>query len=238
MKNRLCTYCGKTFQSKRKRECCDRSCAAKLAMQTKGRMAWQPEEEELLEDFCRVKPVKDVIRAVQRLERKNGWPIRTSTSIKVKIKRMGLSRVCIYDNLTPSELARICDVPRDRVEGWVERRECPCRWVDGNKRAISLSAFQKWVRENRELLAGISRDALAFILTDKNLIEDIASLPPPVVGRPRPVRRIDTGQTFESVKAAARASFVHPKSISGAIRRGGRSGGTMWEYIPGNHSYN
>lgn len=200
-------------------------------MQAKGKMAWQPAEEALLEEYCGVRPVREVVRMVQRLNKKQGWPIRSSTAIKVKIKRMGLSRVCVVDNFTPSELARIFSVPRDRVEMWVESKGCPYRKVDGYKGAIRLSSFQKWAAQHPDLLAEIDQDALFYILDDASLVKHISGLSLPAIGRPQAVRRLDTGETFKSVRNAAKKSYVHPKNIREAIRRDGTSAGTKWEYV-------
>jgi len=47
----------------------------------------------------------------------------------------------------------------------------------------------------------------------------------------KPVKRLDTGVVFSSVKEAGKACYVSPEAISSAIKRGGKSCNTFWEYI-------
>lgn len=51
--------------------------------------------------------------------------------------------------------------------------------------------------------------------------------------KPRPVRCIDTGETYPSVTAAAQANYLDPSSISQGVRYGYRIGGRRWEYANG-----
>jgi len=47
----------------------------------------------------------------------------------------------------------------------------------------------------------------------------------------RKVRRLDTGEIYESVLDAARKAEVDRSSIARAIERGGKSAKTKWEYV-------
>ncbi len=47
----------------------------------------------------------------------------------------------------------------------------------------------------------------------------------------KPVKRLDTGEIFPSVKEAGKKCYVSPEAISSAIKRAGKSCNTHWEYV-------
>ena len=47
----------------------------------------------------------------------------------------------------------------------------------------------------------------------------------------RPVVNLDTGQTYESVRAAAKAAGIESTTFRGALRKGVPCGGHHWRYV-------
>jgi hypothetical protein len=221
-----CEYCGIEFEATRYRRCCDRTHSTYLALQAKGKDFWHEEEESLLEKLAGEKPIAEIIKAVQRLDRRMGWQAKTDTAIQVKMKRLGLSRRCTLDNFTPAELARILGIPRDRPESWVEKFGLPYRKVDGYKGAILLKDLRQWASVNPHRMAGCTEEGLQWLLGDE-LGSAIAALPIPTHGRPKPVTR-DDGVEYSSIKAAARANYIHRSRIREAVIGGGKSAGYRW----------
>lgn len=225
-----CEYCGKLFVAKRPRRCCTRSCAALLTRRSLGQ-EWKPEEIELLENLAGSAPMPDIIKRLRNLEKRNGWNKRTPIAIQVKLKRLGLRQTCEENNFTLSELARTLKVPRDRVELWLERHGLPYRRVLRNKFSIQQSPFRKWAALHIHLLAGVDPDGLKWLTNWKNA-EAIASAPLPRHGRATPIRRLDTGETYRSIKEAARQCFLHPSSSRRALDAPEyRAGGSEWETV-------
>ena len=231
MKTRACERCQKPFTSKRPRRFCDRRCAAIVATAKRGTPAWSEDEKHFLETLAGNFPSNELVKRFQNKSKREGWPTRTDGAVKTEIKRLGLSLWCVWDNVNPSELARTLGVSRDRVELWCEKGLLPYRYVAGGKRAIELRGFTKFCRQHPGRLAGIDPERIEWLTRDSGVGEAIAKLPPPTLGYPQPVKRLDTGEEFPSVKAAARASCIHPSSLREAIARGGTSAGTKWQYV-------
>lgn len=225
-----CVVCQKPFTAKKKRMCCDRSCAATFSLSARGIAPWHKEELALLEKKLGHQPISDIIQAIQDLDRTMGWSIRTATAIKVKIKKLGLSMKCTFDNLTSGELARKLNVNRDRVESWVEKYGLPHRKVDGYKGAIRLDEFRKWASSNPQKLAGIEQSRLEELL-GPDLAAVCSNLPLPTQGRPQPVKCLETGETFPSFRAAAAANNIDKQCIAGAVNRNGKSVGRRWKAL-------
>jgi hypothetical protein len=226
---RSCEYCGKQFESKRSRRCCDRTCAAKLAMKTKGRSAWSASEEALIERIAGTMPMADIIKKVRSFQRRNGLEVRTETAVKLKLKRMGESRKCTLDNLTQYELSRMLGISFDRVRNWTRLHNLPYKRAARNQFAIKLSDVRELAERKPHLFAGIEWATLMWLLDDEKLAD--SCLKSKLTGLPMPVKRLDTGEVFPSIKEAAGRSYVTPGCIQGAIKRGGRSAGTQWELV-------
>ena len=64
MKN--CIFCKKEFETKTKRLCCTRSCAAKFSTEKKGGSAWKHEEIEYLEDNLGVLPFPVLVKSFKK----------------------------------------------------------------------------------------------------------------------------------------------------------------------------
>lgn len=224
-----CEVCKKTFTTKRHRRCCNRQCSSKLMMFAKGLNPWQEKELVLLEKMVGCNPIVDIVEAIQQLDRRQRWPLRTETAIRVKLKRMGHTLKCVLDNLTPADLAKSLGINRDRVDAWVEKYGLPYRKVDNYKGAIRLSDFQNWAREHPQKLAGIDQDCLEWLLQDAEFSAYCSNLPVPVQGRPQPVKDLTTGNVFPSFKAAARANYLEEHGIQAAIHRGGTAASKRWQ---------
>lgn len=86
-------------------------------------------------------------------------------------------------------------------------------------------------KRHPELLGGIHRDKLFALLEDADLADFIASNYPTHKGGGTSVQVIETGDTFPSVRAAAKAFYVRPQSIYFAIRRNSTCAGYHWRRI-------
>lgn len=227
----VCEHCHQPFQAPKKRRCCTRSHSAQLMLEARGDHPWKPEELALLEELSGHQPFPAIVSAVQRLDRKMGWHVRTHEAVKIKLGRMGLTRKCVYDNFTRQELARTLNIPYDRVESWTQKHGLPYSKVSRNQGRIKLIDFQKWAKQNPQCLAAIEFSRLLFVLNDERLAQQCSEMPLPTIGRPQRVRNLHTGQEYPSFRQAALASYVTKHCIPAAIERGGRSAGYAWEVL-------
>jgi hypothetical protein len=228
MKGR-CEYCGKPFEAKRPRRCCDRSCAAKLAHETKGLTPWEDDAVFWLEQNAGRYPLSELINRFNGAARRNGWGKRSPDAIKLRLSRNNLSRKCTEDNMGRYEIARAFGIHPDRVRLW-NKKGLPYRKIARNQCAIRVKDLREFLLTYPELATGIDEQSLEWVL-GKPAAEKIAAAEKSTRGYPRPVLCVSTGEKFPGIKAAARAKLVHQSSIRRAINSNGRCLGHEWRYL-------
>ena len=229
-----CAYplCGRDFTSKRRRQCCGRSCAAKLGGLNNGRGPWTPDEEMALEMLSGTIPFTELCKRMRTLARRRGWPVRTNRAIRVRMDRRGISQRCEEDNLTAAELARQLGINVKRVHIWI-RLGLPSRKISRSISAIRLSDLKAFLLAHPEQIDGIAVCELGMVLGHEvaSRIQERSLSAKPRRKRTRPVRCLDTGETFPSVREAGRVHYLSYSTIQDAIRRDGRAGGYKWNYL-------
>ena len=233
--NQTCAYCGREFPKPlRKRFCCDRSCAAKLARQRLGVAPWSEEEADYLRERSGSVPFPLLIRNFVAHGKNKGWPSRTKVAIEVKLKRLhrveNLQRKCTLDNWTMRELARCLGISHDRVRSWCRTGGLPCKKIARNQSAIRRVDLKRWLMEHPEKAADVERYLLEAVLDDNQVADFVLSHEPDTRGYSRPVICLDTGLRFSSAKAASRASYASPGCVAKACRTGGRAAGKRWAW--------
>lgn len=231
----ICEHCQKEFEAKRLRRCCDRACASRVGMQVSGRKAWRTEETQYLIDIGGRYPLEKIVRRMQNFNKKHGWAARSPTAVQIKLRRLGISRKCIYDNFNRFELARILDISPDRVRSWTRRFGLPFR-KGGALTSISISSFRLWAYAHPELLTGIEAERLDWLMNDLDFCLEVAL--PPIQKTPKrkkfvpiTVKRKDTGAVYPSLRDAAEAAYVHRSSLGKAIAQGRQCAGIEWEIV-------
>lgn len=226
---RTCAVCGSEITGPRCKVICSKKCSGQHSANLRGD-AWRGEELALIERLADELPGLEIIKRLQRFQRRNGWKVRTDVAILLKLKRMKISRKPTLDNFSGSDLARLLGVDRERVRLWTRCHELPFRRIHRNCTAISTADFVEWAGKNPELVAGINPENLEWLGLPSELIEDVPTVRV-VRSAPRPVRCVDTGEVFRSVKEAGRRKYVNAKNIPAAIARDGSTGGLRWEYV-------
>lgn len=230
MKTRACERCKALFTYTRPRRFCDRQCAISVSLSSRKIASWSEEEKHYLRLLAGTLPLPDLVKKFQAKARREGWPPRTTNAVEIKLGRLGESQKCTLDNFTIWGLARALGVGFDRVELWTQRG-LQYRKVARNQGAIAIKDFIRFCKEQPERVAGVDPELLEWVTGDAELAEAIAKLPPPRIGYAQPVQRLDTGEVFPSIRSAAKASFIHKRSIAQAIARDGTSAGTKWRYV-------
>jgi hypothetical protein len=231
VKQRNCAYCGKLFESKRIRLCCDRSCSGKLSQAKKGKLAWQADELGILETWIGSEPMEAIAKRIQRLDKKRGWPVRSTTAIYVKAKRLYPSVRPVVDNFTRNEIANILGINAERVRMWTRTHGLEFKRRHRSGLSIKASQFRSWAYDHPEKLAGVRSERLDYLMNDLEFCKHVEQLPYTGVGIAKPVKNLSTGQTFKSAREAAKATYISRRSIADAIERNGKSAGYRWEYI-------
>lgn len=228
-----CQHCQQLFvPNKNRRKYCSHRCSAISLSIANGNHPWREPELLLLEKLSGRYPFPDIVQRVQSLDRRRGWSVRTEAAISSQMKRMRLSFRCTLDNFTCIELASVLNIGVGRVRyTWKRRHGLPVRRIAKNQNAISLKEFRVWATAHPSCLAGIDRDCLLWVLGDPVLAEHCSQLPVVGQGKPKKVRRLDTGEEYPTLKAAAAAVHVEPATISEALRTKRACVGIWWEVV-------
>lgn len=209
-----CRECGKPFQSREKDPVvCSKECHNRSLGQ-RGFRRWKPEEVEILERWAGEKPLPNIVSAIQRLDKKMGWEVRTHRAVEGAMRRRGLSAYCTEDNLTVSEIARMLNVSVRCIFKHWENKGLKIRRVSRRQTAISLKDFQEWAKAHTHLLRGLDRDALAWLLNDELLAKRLSESEINRHGLPVKIMRLDTKEVFDSLKDAGEKSYIRPEALS------------------------
>lgn len=183
----------------------------------------------MVDEMADIHTGEDIVVRLQRLQRKRGWEVRTSTAILVKLKKLKVSRKPTLDNLSKAALAQALGINMSRVRDWVKIYGLPARKTEGGYYAIKMADFVEWASNHLDLICDIERDILEWTGIP---VETLDQMPPTrfVSSAPRAVR-CETGEVFRSMTEAGRAKYVNPESIPRAILRNGTAGGFRWEYV-------
>lgn len=192
---------------------------------------WEPEAEEYLAGLVGTVPPCDLHRLFNLKAKSKGWTIRSYHAFRVRAKRLAPSVTPDLDNFNPSELARTLNIPRDRTQAWVERGLLKHRILPSGIRAIKLKDFQQFAKTHFRKLAGCDREGLEWLLEDVELVNRICALPSYIHGQRQKVKRADTGETFSSIKEAARRSYVDRRGIKLSVVENRQVSGIKWEAV-------
>lgn len=211
----LCELCRKPFHphSGKPGRFCSSDCSARSHLN-----AWRTEENDFLEKRSSVVPFPLLVKKLQAFQKRRGWPVRTISSIKTQIKRLGLPFRCTLDNLNGAEMAAALGVNPWRIHNWKKRHGMPFRKAGAQLSYIPRREFCQWAAQNPHLLSDIPRENLSWVLGDEVLTAQILKTPPVQRGKKKPVRR-DDGVVYPTIAAAAKANFVTSTAIRDAMRR-------------------
>lgn len=217
---RQCERCDRDFHpwTNRPGRYCSLRCSTIARQIEQGKPLWTPEENQFLEDRCGSEAFPKLVKQLQAYQKRRGLTVRTKEAIASQIKRLGLSRRCLFDNLNGSEFAAALGVSPARLRHWVLHCNFPFDRLTLQTAQISLKKFRDWAAHHPHLLSDLDRDNLLWLLQDDAaLVDRILATPRPGKGQPCPVRRLDTGETYPTIAAAARSIYVAAPALRQAI---------------------
>ena len=212
-----CPYCGNNFTQVLQysysfnRIHCSRSCAAKSTFRFRSNAeVWSDDEIAYLRSLIGKKQLVQIKSDWNNVAKRKGWSRRSPTSLEVMFTRLcrkvGITRRTVSDNWCNRDLARLLDIPVDRVEVWIEKGlNLSVKAKNKHfKNAISRRDLKKFASSHPDLFWGIDKSKLSKALGDSKLAGYIhSSVKQPTVGRPMTIIRLDTGEVYRSAKNAA-----------------------------------
>lgn len=195
------------------------------------RRVWSPAEVEALVDVAGNYPPELHTWAYNTWASRNGFDGRSRQALLSKLKRMHISvRTVGGDWLSCAYVCQVLGVGNKTPHRWTDRYGIPCHRDGRRARFFRRSDLIQVAQERPATFAGISADRLFLLLEDRQLADRIAAAHPRRGMAPRPVRAVETGWRYPSVRAAATRAHISRQAIQNAIRTGGTAAGYHWTH--------
>lgn len=185
-----------------------------------GGKVWSSEELATLELLAGDVPWPALPDIYWHTVRQHGYPRRTGTALRRKCNDLGLGRAAIGKWVNAGLICQLMDISYEAVQtcmrnGLIEGK----RFGDtrGHRYYFPRASVRALARTHPHLFGGLPISNLTQLFDDEKLAKKIAALALPKHQQRRPVRCVETGTTYPSISAAARAAFVTPKCICDAL---------------------
>lgn len=191
---------------------------------------WSDKEVEMLMHTVENQPI-DLYPSVYNLWASAfGYPVRTRRALQKKVSDLRVTDKSCGDWVSTGYVCAVLGVGLFTPRYWTNVKGIPCHRGKCNRRFFRRSDLHKLAKRQPSLFAGISADRLFLLLEDRPLADDIAARFPRRAIDPKPVRAVETGKRYPSIRAAAAQVYVSHRSINQALRTGCRSAGYHWEF--------
>ena len=219
--------CGTSFQVKvwqngrqSNSTVCSDSCRGKLG--AKSKRPWSKEELLIIHEYAETLPSAELIRNFNRINSENNRPLRTKLAIRSKVYELNycLKPNCCY--FTPGTLAKLLGIHHCVVFNWLKLglRHRKNRQIRRSPIYIKVEDVRKFALLRPELFSGIKYANLFAALESETLAEKIANTYPKRLSylcAAKPVRCLETGRTYKSIKHAGRAYRVASSTVARSI---------------------
>lgn len=195
---------------------------------------WSQPEIDYLHDLAGDYSLTWIHTDYNRWAKRHGFPQRTKVALQKAIwAKLNLSTVPCGEWLSTWDIGKLTDRCQDAIwlwirHGYIDRQHTR---YDGNGYIINRRGLRQLARERPDLLKHLSRERLFTLLEDDTVVDHVLSAPCQARRTTVAVRCVETGETFRSIKSAARANRVQPNTIRMAIIRKGTAKGRHWQEV-------
>ena len=193
---------------------------------------WSQPEINYLSDLAGEFPIAYVHKDYNRWAAANGHPERSIHAIKRAIVRFfNVSTVPEGEWLGTDSIGRAINRTEDAIARWVKLRRVHRDQVrrTGYGFFISRRGLRDLARRHPDYFNHCTHSQLFALLEDLDTVEYVLAAPPSV-HRPRPIICPDTGSSYPSMGAAAKAIGCYPNTIRMALLRGGTAKGLRFQF--------
>lgn len=191
---------------------------------------WSTAELDMLEEIAGDQPPDQLIIIYNKWATKHGHAKRTRGAILTRLSRSGITAKAVGDWVSSGYICATLGVGLDTTQRWSDRRGIPCHRGSRNARFFRRSDLRRVAKKQPETFGGIAANRLFLLLEDRELADSIAERFPRRAMEPRPVRTIETGWLYPSVRAAAARFNICRQAIQHSIRTGGTAAGYHWTH--------
>jgi hypothetical protein len=149
-----------------------------------------------------------------------GYPKRTGTALRRKCCDLGLQRAAIGRWINAGLICQLMEVSYEAVQTLMRTGLLPGKRfgeTQGHRYYFKRCDLRHLAASHPHLFGGLPVSNLTQLFDDAKLAAKIAALELPKHQQRRPVLCVETGTTYPSISAAARAVYVTPKCISTAL---------------------
>ena len=154
--------------------------------------------------------------------RQHGYTRRTGTALRRKCNELGLGRAANGRWVNAGLICKLMEVSYEAVQTWMRNGLLTGKrygTTKGHPYYFKRTSIRALARTHPHLFGGLPVSNLTQLFDDDKLATEIAALELPKHQQRRPVLCVETGTTYPSISAAARAVYVTPKCIYEALDR-------------------
>jgi len=197
--------------------------------------AWTPAEDEKLGDLLGDFPWGLVIQHYKRWARAEGYPERTEGALRFRAGKHG-SMVCTGQWVRLATVRDAIGVKCTCTARWIRKGLIPVHLEGTRSRRtayVNREALKTFAKRYPHYFEGQDRRTLALLFDPNSpLVEQFSGLPKAILsGQHKPVRCVETGHIYPSVRAAAKAVHVTDSAIRRAINKRGTAADRHFTYI-------
>jgi hypothetical protein len=185
-----------------------------------GGKVWSSEELTTLELLAGDVPWPALPDIYWNTVRQHGYPRRTGTALRRKCNDLDLQRAAIGRWVNAGLICKLMGISYEAVQTLMRSGLLPgTRFGDtrGHRFYFKRCDLRRLAGTHAYLFGGLDCAALTQLFDDPKLAKRVAELGLPKHQQRRPVLCVETGITYPSLSAAARAVYVTPKCISCAL---------------------
>ena len=185
-----------------------------------GGKVWSSEELDTLYLLAGDVPWPALPQVYWNTVRQHGYPQRTGTALRRKCNDLGLQRAAIGRWVNAGLICQLMDISYEAVQTLMRSGLLPGKRfgeTQGHRYYFRRCDLRHLADSHPHLFGGLPISNLTQLFDDAKLAIKIAELELPKHQQRRPVLCVETGTTYPSISAAARAVYVTPKCIYDAL---------------------
>jgi hypothetical protein len=185
-----------------------------------GGKVWSTEELSILELLAGDVPWPALPQTYCNTVAQLGYPKRTATALRRKCCDLGLQRAAIGRWVNAGLICQLMEVSYEAVQTLMRTGLLPGKRfgeTKGHRYYFRRCDLRHLADSHPHLFGGLPISNLTQLFDDSKLAARIAALDLPKHQQRRPVLCVETGTTYPSISAAARAVYVTPKCIHDAL---------------------
>ena len=185
-----------------------------------GGKVWSAEELDILYLLAGDVPWPALPQIYWNTVRQHGYPQRTGTALRRKCNDLGLQRAAIGRWINAGLICQLMEISYEAVQTLMRTGLLPGKRfgeTQGHRYYFRRCDLRHLAASHPHFFGGLPVSNLTQLFDDAKLAAKIAALELPKHQQRRPVLCVETGTTYPSISAAARAVYVTPKCIHDAL---------------------